>query len=86
MKAGGSRATARTFQGPEPHVTQNPAARARNIATGRGVAISGMAGTVVAQIADVEVDTSTGKVTVQRVTVGHDCGLIVNPDGLQESD
>jgi nicotinate dehydrogenase subunit B len=47
------------------------------------VAISGMAGTVVAQIADVEVDTSTGKVTVQKVTVGHDCGLIVNPDGLR---
>jgi CO/xanthine dehydrogenase Mo-binding subunit len=54
--------------------TKSGAARARNIATGRGVAISGMAGTVVAQIADVEVDTSTGKVTVQRVTVGHDCG------------
>jgi len=47
------------------------------------VAISGMAGTVVAQIADVEVDTSTGKVTVKKVTVGHDCGLIVNPDGLR---
>jgi len=63
--------------------TRSGAARARNIATGRGVAISGMAGTVVAQIADVEVDTSTGKVTVQKVTVGHDCGLIVNPDGLR---
>ena len=63
--------------------TKSAAARARNIATGRGVAISGMAGTVVAQIADVEVDTSTGKVTVKKVTVGHDCGLIVNPDGLR---
>jgi CO/xanthine dehydrogenase Mo-binding subunit len=63
--------------------TSSGAARARNIATGRGVAISGMAGTVVAQIADVEVDRSTGKVTVQKVTVGHDCGLIVNPDGLR---
>lgn len=53
-----------------------------NIATGRGVAISGLAGTVVAQVADVEVDTSSGKVTVKRVTVAHDCGIIVNPDGL----
>ena len=67
----------------QPRNTRSAAARARNVATGRGVAISGMAGTVVAQIADVEVDTSTGKVTVQKVTVGHDCGLIVNPDGLR---
>ncbi len=63
--------------------TRSATARARNTATGRGVAISGMAGTVVAQIADVEVDTSTGKVIVKKVTVGHDCGLIVNPDGLR---
>ena len=53
-----------------------------NIATGRGVAISGLAGTVVAQVADVDVDTSSGKVTVKKVTVAHDCGIIVNPDGL----
>ena len=53
-----------------------------NIATGRGVAVSGLAGTVVAQVADVEVNTSSGKVTVRKVTVAHDCGIIVNPDGL----
>ena len=47
-----------------------------NIATGRGVAISGLAGTVVAQVADVEVDKSSGKVTVKKVTVAHDCGII----------
>ena len=54
-----------------------------SIATGRGVAISGMAGTVVAQVAEVEVEKSSGKVTVKHVTVAHDCGLIVNPDGLR---
>jgi CO/xanthine dehydrogenase Mo-binding subunit len=53
------------------------------IAKGRGVAISGLAGTVVAQIADVEVNRSTGKVTVKKVTVAHDCGIIVNPDGVR---
>jgi len=42
-----------------------------------------MAGTVVAQIADVDVDRSSGKVTVRKVTVAHDCGIIVNPDGLK---
>jgi len=62
---------------------QPGAARGRNVAAGRGVAISGMAGTVVAQIADVDVERSTGKVTVKRVTVAHDCGIIVNPDGLR---
>src|SRR4029078_2660977 len=39
--------------------------------------------TVVAQIADVEVNRATGKVSVKRVTVAHDCGIIVNPDGLR---
>jgi nicotinate dehydrogenase subunit B len=34
-------------------------------------------------VADVEVDKSTGKVAVQRITVAHDCGLIVNPDGVK---
>jgi len=53
-----------------------------NIVTGQGVAISGLAGTVVAQVADVAVDTSNGTVTVRKVTVAHDCGIIVNPDGL----
>jgi len=62
--------------------TRSAATRGRNNAAGRGVALSGMAGTVVAQIADVEVDRSTGKVTVRKVTVAHDCGIIVNPDGL----
>jgi CO/xanthine dehydrogenase Mo-binding subunit len=54
-----------------------------NVVTGRGVAISGLAGTVVAQVADVEVNRSTGKVTVKKVTVAHDCGIIVNPDGVR---
>jgi nicotinate dehydrogenase subunit B len=54
-----------------------------NVVVGRGAAISGLAGTVVAQIADVEVNRSTGKVTVKKVTVAHDCGIIVNPDGLR---
>ena len=59
------------------------ATRTANLATGRGVAISGLAGTVVAQVADVEVNRSTGKVTVKKVTVAHDCGIIVNPDGVR---
>ena len=56
--------------------------RGGNVVAGRGVALSGLGGTVVAQVADVEVNRSNGKVTVKKVTVGHDCGIIVNPDGL----
>jgi len=34
------------------------------------------------EVADVEVDTSTGKISVKKITVAHDCGIIVNPNGL----
>ena len=37
----------------------------------------------VAAVADVDVTPNTGAVRVRRVTVAHDCGLIVNPDGLR---
>jgi nicotinate dehydrogenase subunit B len=35
-----------------------------------------------AVVAEVEVDPSKGNVRVTRAVVGHDCGLIINPDGL----
>jgi nicotinate dehydrogenase subunit B len=52
-------------------------------ALGRGVSVSGRDGTVTAAVAEVEVDKSNGEITVKRVTLAHDCGLIVNPDGLR---
>jgi nicotinate dehydrogenase subunit B len=54
-----------------------------SVASGRGVALSGLSGTVVAQVAEIEVDKTTGKVAVKKITVAHDCGLIVNPNGLR---
>jgi nicotinate dehydrogenase subunit B len=54
-----------------------------NVALGRGVAVSTRVGTVVAIVAEVAVDKSTGQVSVKRVVVAHDCGLVVNPDGLK---
>ena len=53
------------------------------IAAGRGVAASARSNSVVAVTAEVEVDKSSGEVTVKRVCVAHDCGLIINPDGLK---
>jgi nicotinate dehydrogenase subunit B len=50
---------------------------------GRGAAMSDRDGAMVAAVAEVEVEKSTGKVIVTRVTIAHDCGLIANPDGLK---
>lgn len=54
-----------------------------DIVTGRGVALGLRGGTHVAVVADVEVNRRTGAVQVKRLTCAHDCGLIVNPDGLR---
>ncbi len=50
---------------------------------GRGVAVANRANTMTAAVADIEVDKTTGDVSVKKITLGHDCGLIVNPDGLK---
>jgi CO/xanthine dehydrogenase Mo-binding subunit len=52
-------------------------------ASGRGVAISNRAGTICGAVAEIELDKGTGDVTVKRFTLSHDCGLIINPDGLK---
>ena len=49
---------------------------------GQGIAYAQRDGTCVAVIADVDVNRRTGRVWVRRVTVAHDCGLIVNPATL----
>jgi nicotinate dehydrogenase subunit B len=51
---------------------------------GRGIAYSQRNGTRVAVIAEVEVDRSSGKIHAKRFTVAHDCGQIINPDGLEK--
>jgi CO/xanthine dehydrogenase Mo-binding subunit len=53
--------------------------------TGRGMAFVQYEGTeaLVAAIADVVVDPTQHSVRVPHVYVAHDCGLIVNPDGLR---
>jgi CO/xanthine dehydrogenase Mo-binding subunit len=51
--------------------------------TGRGIAYAQRNGTRVAVIAEVEVDRSSGRIFARRFVVGHDCGQIINPDGLE---
>ena len=41
------------------------------------------AGTLVAIIAEVEVDRRSGRVWAKKFTVAHDCGQIINPGGLK---
>ena len=52
-------------------------------AHGRGVACSNREGTMVAAIAEIDVDKKTGKISVRRITVAQDCGMIANPDGVK---
>ncbi len=56
-----------------------------DILTGRGVAYTFRSQTVVAQIAEVEVDRRTGRVWVKRLVCAHDCGLVNNPEGLRRT-
>jgi len=57
--------------------------RRGDIVSGRGIAYAQRGGTIVAIIADAEVNTRTGALRIPRVTVAHDCGLIINPDALR---
>src|SRR5207302_8865673 len=56
-----------------------------NTVSGRGMAYSQRNGTVVAIVADVEIDRTTGKIWARKFTVAHDCGQIINPDGLRHT-
>ena len=51
------------------------------LARGRGIAWVNRDDVRVATIADVTVDRESGAISVKRVVVAHDCGLVVNPDG-----
>ncbi|PPC78800.1 aldehyde dehydrogenase [Pokkaliibacter plantistimulans] len=68
-----------------------PKAAVGNIVKGRGFAYAryihskfpGFGAAWAAWVADVEVDKSTGEVSVTRVVIGHDAGLMINPDGVR---
>ncbi len=53
--------------------------------TGRGMAYAQRNGTRVAIVAEVDVDRSTGKIFARKFTVAHDCGQIINPQGLKHT-
>ena len=51
--------------------------------SGRGFSYTERNGTIVAMVAEVEVERRTGRVWARRFTVAHDCGLIINPKALE---
>jgi CO/xanthine dehydrogenase Mo-binding subunit len=57
----------------------------RTTGRGRGAAFVHYdnAGAYVGLVVEVRVDRASGKVRVERAYVAHDCGLIVNPDGVR---
>jgi CO/xanthine dehydrogenase Mo-binding subunit len=62
-----------------------PRANEADEAEGRGVAFTRYENdqAIVACIAEVRVEKSTGVVQVKRIVVAQDCGLIINPDGVK---
>ena len=56
-----------------------------NTGSGLGIAFSRYENNeaYVATAADVSVDSASGGLTLNRIVVAHDCGLIINPDGLK---
>ncbi len=64
-----------------PSASIAPSAR---VAKGRGIAYVryNNAITYVATVAEVEVDRQSGAVKVSRLVVAHDCGQMINPDGV----
>src|SRR5262249_34891548 len=56
-----------------------------NRVSGRGIAYMQRARARQAVVAEVDVDRPTGKIWARKFTVAHDCGLIINPNGLKRT-
>ena len=62
----------------------NPSAGAGPVVKGRGISYARYNGTItyVAAVAEVEVNKQSGEIRVTRLCIGHDCGQMINPDGV----
>jgi nicotinate dehydrogenase subunit B len=75
----------------EPHTAPRMRRGADGVLRGTGIAYAvyvhgkfpGTAAAWAAWVADVAVDPASGEVVVERVTVGQDAGLMINPDGVR---
>lgn len=70
----------------DSRASPNPKADRGDVLVGRGVAYCQRGRqTIVAMICEVEVNKKTGRVWPRRIVVAHDCGLVVNPEGLRNT-
>src|SRR5713226_6229386 len=60
-----------------------PRAARGDVLSGRGIAYAQRNGTLVAVVAEIEVERKTGRIWGRKFTVAHDCGLIINPEGIR---
>jgi CO/xanthine dehydrogenase Mo-binding subunit len=61
----------------------NPNRGKGDVMTGRGFSYTERNGTVVAMVAEVDVDRASGRVWAKKFWVAHDCGQIINPGSMQ---
>src|SRR5712692_2378098 len=66
----------------QPRSTSRPAPSG-DVLSGRGIAYAQRNGTIVAVVAEIEVERKSGRIWAKKFTVAHDCGLIINPEGLR---
>jgi len=59
------------------------ASRSGDVLPGRGIAYAQRGGSIVAVVAEIEVERKSGRIRAKKFTVAHDCGLIINPEGLR---
>ena len=65
----------------EERASPNPRSKGP-IVRGRGISYAPRAGTLVAMVAEVEVNMDSGRFRVTRFVVAHDCGYVINPMSL----
>jgi nicotinate dehydrogenase subunit B len=78
------RAAAKTY-GWDARPSPKPQAAPGNVLSGRGIAYTYRGNTIAVVIAEVEVNRETGRVWAKRLVCAHDCGLVINPEGLQHT-
>ena len=69
----------------QTRASPDPRPQTGDVRAGRGVAYCKyeLVRTYVAAVAEVEVTLSSGLIRVTRFSIAHDCGQIINPDGLR---
>jgi len=61
------------------------ATKGGGVLKGRGIAYAQRGGTVLAVVAEIDVEPESGRIWGRKFTVAHDCGLVVNPQGLRHT-